>query len=1087
MLKTLKRTIIIFIPFLFFVCMKGTAYSEPSTTYNNLLILEEQTINENLYETLTILSNNENTLTIEEISSGLYDNQFISPEDFQKKVGFFPVVKWLKFDIRNESQRKEWLLEFAFPLIYEIHIYTETDSGLEKITTTGANYPYHQREFDHRHFIFNLNIEPLETKTYYILIHGGGDLHPPINIWEKDAFIEKMQTELVVLGIFYGIISIMILYNLFLYFSLRIQAYLYYVLTITSTLIGYMSLNGDGFKYFWPNYPEWNLISVSFWVSLASIFIILFSKEFLFTKRNVPSFNVISYILIGLNVTILLFLPFNHFISLNIMFLSTFSTFTAIVIVGFISLFRGVREARFFIIGWLVFLSGTFITILERAGVIQYSVITEYAGQVALSIEVALLSLALADKINIIRKAKAIAEQSARKSQELAIESLREADELKNEFLAVTSHELRTPLYGMIGIAESLRDGVAGKVSADMSNQLEMIVMSGRRLSNLVNDILEFSKLKDNKLTINLQQVNLFRLVNIVFTICQPLLKDKQVQLRNLIPKNLPLVLADPNRLQQIMYNLVGNAIKYTKFGEVRVTAEINENNVIQVHVSDTGKGIPLNYQKDIFEAFHRGDSSTTDETVGGTGIGLSVTKRLIALHGGEITVQSEVGKGSTFSFTLQSSDTQIATTEKVVASFITFKHSNPVLTKPNITVNHKAIKVLVTDDELVNLQVVMNQLMLEGMNVMKATSGEEALRLVEKHNFDIIILDIMMPGMSGYEVCKHLRQSYSLLELPILMLTAKSQLNDKITAFDAGANDYVTTPCDKEELLSRVKTLAQLKLMNDELTELTIHLEEKVKERTEALEIANKHLSNKNKSLLELAESRSNLLANIAHDLGTPVMLLHSYIQALHQGLITGQDEYFHGLAENKVKVLNRLIDDLADLSYLEANGTSLNMQSYDLFHWLERTYRNLTSEVKTYGRKFIVDAVPLSENEFICSLDFERMEQVFTNIISNAVKHTNAEEGFIKLKTTINETKNKLIISLQDNGSGIHESMLPHIFNRFYKQAPQQINTDQTGTGIGLAIVKEIVQGHNGEVWATNNKDVGSTFYISLPITRC
>lgn len=292
------------------------------------------------------------------------------------------------------------------------------------------------------------------------------------------------------------------------------------------------------------------------------------------------------------------------------------------------------RAARFFVIGWLVFLTGTFITILERAIVIPYSIFTEYAGQGALSIEVVLLSLALADKINIMRKEKEKAERVARESQELAIESLRKTDELKDEFLAIISHELRTPLYGMVGIAESLQDGVAGKVSGGMRNQLDMIIMSGRRLSHLVNDILDLSKLKHNTLSIELKQVNLYDLVKVVFTICQPLLKEKQVRLVNRISPKLPVVLADPGRLQQIMYNLVGNAITYTEVGEVVVTAESVENDFIKVYVADTGKGIDPEFHNHIFEPFQQGNSTIFSEFTAGAGIGLSVTKRLINLHG---------------------------------------------------------------------------------------------------------------------------------------------------------------------------------------------------------------------------------------------------------------------------------------------------------------------------------------------------------------------------------------------------------------------------------------------------------------------
>lgn len=1039
MKRTIQLSVIFSILFISLFVAGKAIKGNMNKEHDPLLILDEQMVKKDLYETFLILSDNEKDYSIEDIASGKYDADFVLPEEFDRKMGFFPVGKWLKFDLKNDTTTKEWLLEFKFPLIHQIHIYTEDRSGIQKIATVGADFPFSKRAINHRHFVFNIDIEPYETKSFYVLLHAGGDLHPPVNVWEKDKFFEKMQSEIVLLGIFYGMISIMIVYNLFLYISLRIRSYLFYVLAISSTMIGYMSLNGDGFKYLWPDSPAWNLIAVPFWVSIACIFIVLFTREFLDTDRYVPFFKVISMMLIGLSMTTVLFLFISHYIAQNIMFLSTFSTFTSVVIIGFISLFRGVRAARFFVIGWLVFLTGTFITILERAIVIPYSIFTEYAGQGALSIEVVLLSLALADKINIMRKEKEKAERVARESQELAIESLRKTDELKDEFLAIISHELRTPLYGMVGIAESLQDGVAGKVSGGMRNQLDMIIMSGRRLSHLVNDILDLSKLKHNTLSIELKQVNLYDLVKVVFTICQPLLKEKQVRLVNRISPKLPVVLADPGRLQQIMYNLVGNAITYTEVGEVVVTAESVENDFIKVYVADTGKGIDPEFHNHIFEPFQQGNSTIFSEFTAGAGIGLSVTKRLINLHGGDIIVQSEVGKGAVFSFTLQSGYFQQPELEGTIVSLKPFKGAEPTLTVPTITLNRQSIKVLIADDELVNLQVLMNQLMLEGMDIVKATSGEEVLQLVEKHSFDLVILDIMMPHMSGYEVCERLRQTYSLLELPILMLTAKSQVHDKITAFEVGANDYVTTPCDKEELLSRVRTLAQLKSMNDELATLNVQLEAKVKERTKKLEVVNAHLTDKHQSLVAITESRRNLLANIAHELGTPVMLLHSYIQALQAGLITSEDEYYSKLVEDKIKVLNRLIDDLADLSHLESGRTSLNFQPVDLLAWLESVQQKFTFDVQAYRRNVKIEPFQLPLNSFTCSIDRERMEQVFTNILSNAVKHTTLDTGIIQLTITLSDEKDAVIIGIHDNGSGISEKMLPYIFDRFYQQLPE------------------------------------------------
>lgn len=1083
MKKNKQIKAVFLIAFVLLLSVQGTVHSE-SKPKQAPLILDEETETENMYQHLVILSDNDKALSIEDVASGAYDDAFVLPEEFNRKRGFFDVAKWLKFDLKNNGVENEWLLEFAFPLIYQLHVYEEGKEGIKKIATTGADFPFSERAMHHRHFIFNLVIEPNETKTYYILVQAGGDLHPPIHVWKKDVFIEKMQTELILLGLFYGMISIMILYNLFLYFSLRIRAYLFYVLAISCTLLGYMALNGDGYKYLWPAFPAWNLISVSFWVSLACIFIVIFTKEFLDTNRHIPFFKWLALFLIGLNGTTIGLLFYDHFIALNMMFFSTFSTFLSVVMVGFISLFRGVREARFFILGWVVFLTGTFVTILERAVIIPFSTFTEHAGQGALAIEVVLLSLALADKINIMRSEKEKAERTARESQAFAIESLRKTDELKDEFLAITSHELRTPLYGMIGIAESLRDGVAGNMEKEVNNQLDMIIQSGRRLSHLVHDIIDFSKLKHNTISIGPKQVDLFDLVEVVFTVCQPLMKEKQVSLMNRIPKDLPAVLADPDRLQQIMYNLIGNAINHTSYGEIAVTAELMTDEVIKIRVSDTGRGISRDLQKSIFEPFQ--GSVAASEFTASMGIGLSVTKKLVELHGGKIAVQSEMGKGSEFHFTLPAAQIPLQHKEEITASIQPFTQEDPELIEPDISLDQKAIKVLVADDEPVNLQVLMNQLMLEGMEVVKARSGEEVLQLVEVHTFDLIILDIMMPHMSGYEVCERIRKTYSLLELPILMLTAKSQVPDKITAFEAGANDYVTTPCDKEEFLSRVRTLAQLKSMNDEVTTLNKELETKVKERTKALEIANENLSDTNHSLMEMAESRRNLLANIAHELGTPVMFLHSYIQALHGGLITEKEVHYRKSVDDKVSVLNRLIDDLADLSYLEAGQASLNLQLCDLFTWLERVYQKFSSDVQTYGRQAKLDILHLERGQYVCYLDVERMDQVFTNFLTNAVKHTDREKGIIQMATYINQAEGTVTIRIEDNGTGIDRQMLPHIFERFYQQLPDVSKKKLSGTGIGLAIVKEIVSGHHGKVWADSQGDNGSTFYVSLPIEK-
>ncbi|RKZ44952.1 MAG: guanylate cyclase, partial [Gammaproteobacteria bacterium] len=234
---------------------------------------------------------------------------------------------------------------------------------------------------------------------------------------------------------------------------------------------------------------------------------------------------------------------------------------------------------------------------------------------------------------------------------------LQRLDGLKDDFLANTSHELRTPLNGIIGIAGSLIDGSTGQLSPHTCSELSMIVASGQRLSNLVNDILDFSKQKYEQIELELKPVDMRKIADIVFRFCQPLVGQKDLQLANAIANDLPLANADENRVQQILHNLVGNAIKFTERGRIEISAQLPvSNNQLVIIVSDTGVGIPANKTGQIFESYEQlGDSSTSQN--GGTGLGLAVTKQLVHLHEGEIWVESTVGVGSRFIFTLPISD----------------------------------------------------------------------------------------------------------------------------------------------------------------------------------------------------------------------------------------------------------------------------------------------------------------------------------------------------------------------------------------------------------------------------------------------
>jgi len=396
--------------------------------------------------------------------------------------------------------------------------------------------------------------------------------------------------------------------------------------------------------------------------------------------------------------------------------------------------------------------------------------------------------------------------------------ALSRMDQLKDEFLANTSHELRTPLAGIIGIAESLLAGSGGQLSELARHNLHMVVTSGRRLTSLINDILDFTRLRNRDLPLNLKAVDAKAIADVVISLLTPLAEAKQLTLVNQIDDTLPCVRADEDRLQQIFYNLIGNAIKFTDQGEIVVTGQ-QVNDGLELSVRDQGIGIDAEGLKTIFEPFEQVDSGA-ERISQGAGLGLAITRNLVQLHGGDLSVESQLGQGSTFHFRLPVTESSTQTMAAAVQSSPAPMPASVLL--PEKTAEQESqqagegedgsdFSILVVDDEPVNLQVLVNQLHVARYRVRIANSGRQALALVDEETPDLILLDIMMPHMTGYEVCQRLRRTYNAAQLPVIMLTARSRVSDVVQGFQAGANDYVAKPFPRDVLLARVRTQLQL------------------------------------------------------------------------------------------------------------------------------------------------------------------------------------------------------------------------------------------------------------------------------------
>lgn len=399
---------------------------------------------------------------------------------------------------------------------------------------------------------------------------------------------------------------------------------------------------------------------------------------------------------------------------------------------------------------------------------------------------------------------------------------LLELDKLKDEFLANTSHELRTPLNGIINIISSIIEGKKGHLSQAERQDLAIVVASARKLHNLINDILDISSLKQREIKLSVRPVDLRSSVAAVMHVIKHLKGDKDIEFINNIPEALPPVEADPERLRQILYNLLDNALKFTERGRIEAGADPKEN-MAEIWIEDTGCGIPEDKLAQIFESFYQLDSA---RKVGGTGLGLSITKTLVELHGGIIGVSSKGGQRTRFTFTMPFSKEPKETVymesitmgmAETAASMLPVSSSDPV--------RKKKYAVLAADDDPASLTALFNILDSEGYFVKTVGSGVEVLNELERQPcYNLVILDVMMPKISGYEVLQEIRRRFQPMDLPVLLLTAKARPEDLQAGFDAGASDYIAKPFEAVELRARVKTLVQLKETVNELvaTELS-------------------------------------------------------------------------------------------------------------------------------------------------------------------------------------------------------------------------------------------------------------------------
>ncbi|MGN2433413.1 sensor histidine kinase [Pseudomonas syringae] len=598
--------------------------------------------------------------TIESVSSAAGIRAFRDLNTGTFNAGYSHSAFWLKVELtyRPDSTRmhNDWLLELAYPPMDRIDFYGPDASGsLKAAWRTGDMRPFSSRQFAQNNYLFQLDLPPGQMRTFYLRVSSEGPVQAPLNLWSTHAYIEAQPTKIYVFGLMYGVLLGMLVYNLFIYISVREPDYLYYLLYVASFGLYQMSINGVAIEYLWPDSPWWANAATPFLMAMAMLFACQFTRSFLVAARLSRWLDRLLMGVIGAAVLVMgiaLFLGYGPALraATYLILLGTLSIYLA----GIVAVVKGERVGRYFVLAWSVFLVSGVVFTLMLLGYLPNTFLTMYAIHIGTVLEMAFLSMALADRINHARRQQAQTLLAAGQDLERLNKQLATSNRLKDEFLATLTHELRTPMIGVIGSLEVMQ-------TLDMDDEVEMYhqtaASSARDMMTMINGILTLTELQAGVLSAECNAFVLEDLVDKVRERFSLAAQSKGLTLTlDLNDKLPPSVRGDVGKLYQCIECLVDNAIKFTRKGAVQVRFSGQPQDLERMHlrieVMDSGIGFGQLDEAILYQHFFQVDGSMTRE-YGGLGIGLAICRKLVELQGGELSHRSEPGKGSCFTLSL--------------------------------------------------------------------------------------------------------------------------------------------------------------------------------------------------------------------------------------------------------------------------------------------------------------------------------------------------------------------------------------------------------------------------------------------------
>ena len=695
------------------------------------------------------------------------------------------------------------------------------------------------------------------------------------------------------------------------------------------------------------------------------------------------------------------------------------------------------------------------------------------------------------------RKVQERTRQLSESAQELqrSYQQLKEHDRVKTAFFSNVSHELRTPLTLILAPVEGLLEE-EDRLEPQQRGALEIVRRNTLKLVELINDLLDFAKLEAGKSTLRPGDHDINDLLREAVSFARTLGQRRGIWLKLALDSSVPRMQLDRQKIEKVITNLVSNALKFTEAGgHIELRSELRAD-FVEISVADTGIGIASEDQAKVFQRFVQIDGSLSRQFAG-TGLGLALAKEFVELHQGEIGVESRIGQGSRFYFTIplglaadvEHVEENREPVRRTQLSDVTFPEPVPHETESRQPPADAATLLLVDDSP--EVLAVVQGLLGADYRIITARDGQEGWERLSEELPDLVISDVMMPGIDGYELCRRAKSDSRTARIPLVLLTAKADLGMKIEGLSQGADDYLVKPFNAHELRARVRSLLRVPALYGEVEERNRELENLLTE----LKAAQDKLVHSEK-----LTSLGQLVAGIAHEINNSVNAIYNGIKPLNamvkelseevqasvapdanqgqsgealrvDGAKVGQSFttvlQLADVVENGAKRVAGIVADLKKFSH-PGHET---LVPYDIREVIEVPLNllsnKLTGHIVIHKDYADVGKIPCSPGQ---------LSQVFMNILDNA-QQAIPDKGEIFLR--IRQVDDHVVVSIRDTGPGIPPEVRSKIFDPFFTTKEVGV-----GTGLGLSISYGIVKRHGGTIEVTSEPNKGTEFTVRLPV---